>query len=107
MNWGTAYDRSSHGTIDKRAVGIHPAPLRRKQMSRKDQDKSLEHMTESLDEGRRAMLKRLLAGGAILAVPVVTSLVAPTEAYADNCGKKGKKGKGKGKGKGPPGCPTP
>jgi hypothetical protein len=48
---------------------------------------------ESVDETRRTVLKRLLAGSAIVAVPLITTLVCSDKAEAQ--GKKGGKGKGK------------
>jgi hypothetical protein len=67
-------------------------------MSDAQRDVSLAQVMESVDESRRAVLKRLLAGSAIVAVPLITALVGSDKAEAQVV--KGKfKGAGKGKGK--------
>jgi hypothetical protein len=49
----------------------------------------------SVDESRRAVLKRLLVGSAIFAVPLITAIVKSNDAQAQGkgIGKKGGKGK--------------
>lgn len=81
-------------------------------MSGKERDDRLDEAMEAVDEGRRAVLKKLLLG-AVFAAPVIRTFAAPESASAQgkgppdstppdwaNKGKgKGKGGKGKGKGK--------
>jgi hypothetical protein len=62
-------------------------------MSDAQQDGSLQQVMESVDESRRAVLKRLLAGSVMVAVPLITALVGADKAEGKQIGK----GKGKGK----------
>jgi hypothetical protein len=62
-------------------------------MSNIPREVNLDQVMASVDESRRAMLKRLLVGSAIFAVPLITTIVKSNDAQAQ--GKMGGKGKGK------------
>ncbi len=68
-------------------------------MSDTPREVSLDQVMTSVDESRRTALKRLLAGSATFAVPLITAIVKSNDAQAAAGGKGIGKGGGKGIGK--------